>query len=115
MESRKTANLDVPRLALDRIDHFEGDSPWIPYHSRSSEAEYSHKPALLRDVMIGLAELTETIIAMQDLFFDKALDLSMSLDELLKEANWLHRRLESFLEGMAMIETPPVPQVIFLQ
>ncbi|KAL4797143.1 fungal-specific transcription factor domain-containing protein [Aspergillus venezuelensis] len=114
MESRKTANLDVPRLSLDRIDHFEGDTPWVPYHSRSSDAECSHKPALLRDVMIGLADLTEIIVAMQDLFFDKALDLSMSLDKMLKEANWLHRRLESFLEGMAMIETPPVPQVIFL-
>ncbi|KAL4948961.1 fungal-specific transcription factor domain-containing protein [Aspergillus filifer] len=114
MESRKTANLDVPRLSLDRIDDFEGDTPWIPYHSRSSDAEYSHKPALLRDVMIGLVELTETIVTMQDLFFDKALDLSMTLDEMLKEANWLHRRLKSFLEGMAMNETPPVPQVIFL-
>ncbi|KAL4944621.1 hypothetical protein BDV06DRAFT_81933 [Aspergillus oleicola] len=114
LESRKTVNLDVPRLALDRIDCFERDTPWIPYHSRSSDAEYSRKPALLHDVMTGLADLTETIVAMQDLFFDKALDFSMSLDEMLKEANWLHRRLESFLESMAMIETPPVPQVIFL-
>ncbi|KAL4912317.1 fungal-specific transcription factor domain-containing protein [Aspergillus aurantiobrunneus] len=101
MESHKTANL--------------GDMLWIPYHSRSSDVEFLKRPALLRDVMAGLADLTQTIVDMQDLFFDKALDLSMSIDEMWKEASWLHRRLKAFLEGMAIIETPPVPQVLFLR
>ncbi|KAL4927586.1 putative C6 transcription factor [Aspergillus undulatus] len=114
LDSRKTANLDAPRLSLDRIDHLEKVTHWMPYHSRSSDAEFYPKPALLRDVMVGLAELTEIIVAMQDLFFEKALDIRMSIDEMLKEASWLHKRLESFLECRAITETPPVPQLIFL-
>lgn len=115
MESRKSANLSVPKLSLDRIDHLEKDALWIPYHSRSSDVEFLKKPALLRDVMVGLVGLTETIMDIQNLFFDKALDLSMGIDELWKEASSLHRRLQVFLERMADIEAPPVPQVLFLQ
>ncbi|BCS18165.1 uncharacterized protein APUU_10993A [Aspergillus puulaauensis] len=115
MESRKTPNLGAPRLSLDRIDHLEKDALWIPYHSRSSDVEFLKKPAFLRDVMVGLVGLTETIIDIQNLFFDKALDLGMSIDELWEEASSLHRRLQVFLEGLVDIEAPPIPQVLFLQ
>ncbi|KAL5343971.1 fungal-specific transcription factor domain-containing protein [Aspergillus crustosus] len=114
MESRITANLGVPRLSLDMIDHPEKETNWIPYQIRSNEFTYIKKPALLRDVMAGLADLTKTVVEMQDLFFDKALDLEMSIHELCKEASLLHNRLRKFLDSMAIIETPPVPQILFL-
>ncbi|KAL4784036.1 hypothetical protein BJX76DRAFT_348164 [Aspergillus varians] len=114
MEFRKTANLEVPRLSLDRIDRLEGDTFWIPYHSRSSGVELLKKPALLRDVMTGLVSLAETILDIQDLFFSKALDLGMSIDKMWKEASLLHSRLQTFLKGIAITEGPPVPQVLFL-
>ncbi|KAL4818876.1 fungal-specific transcription factor domain-containing protein [Aspergillus spinulosporus] len=114
MDSRKSGNLAVPRLSFDRISRTEKDTVWIPYHSRSSDAELSRKPALLRDVMAGLVDLAGMIIDMQDLFFDKALDLNLSIKELWKEAERLHSRLQAFLDGMTVIETPPVPQILFL-
>ncbi|RDW90725.1 putative C6 transcription factor [Aspergillus mulundensis] len=114
LESRKSANLGVPRLSLDQIAHHERDMVWVPYHSRSSDVELLRKPALLRDVMIRLVDLTETVVEMQDLFFEKAFDLSMSIDEMCKEADGLHGRLQAFLDRVVITETPPVPQVLFL-
>ncbi|KAL4910473.1 hypothetical protein BDW74DRAFT_186448 [Aspergillus multicolor] len=114
LESRKSANLGVPRLSLDRIAHHEKDMVWVPYHSRSNAAELIRKPALLRDVMVRLVELTETVVEMQDLFFEKVLDLSMGIEQMCKEADRLHRRLQIFLDSAMITETPPVPQVLFL-
>ncbi|KAL5043834.1 hypothetical protein BDW71DRAFT_216100 [Aspergillus fruticulosus] len=115
MDSRKLGNLAVPRISLDQIAHIERDTDWIPYHSRSSDAAVLRKPALLRDVMAGLVDLAETILDMQDLFFDKALCLSLGIKEMWKEAERLHGRLQAFLDGMTIIEEPPVPQILFLQ
>ncbi|KAL4871886.1 hypothetical protein BDV12DRAFT_13054 [Aspergillus spectabilis] len=114
MESRKIANLEVPRWSLDMIDQLDRDTNWIPYQIRANEFTYLRKPALLRDVLAGLAELTETIVNMQDLFFNKAFEPHMSVHDVCKEASQLHKRLQAFLEGMAIIEQPPVPQVLFL-
>ncbi|KAL4979873.1 fungal-specific transcription factor domain-containing protein [Aspergillus desertorum] len=114
MDSRKPGNLAVPRISIDRVAHIEKDTVWIPYHSRSSDAELPRKPALLRDVMAGLVDLAEMILDMQDLFFDKALGLGLSIKEMWKEAERLHGRLQSFLDGRTIIGTPPVPQVLFL-
>ncbi|KAL6229398.1 hypothetical protein BDW75DRAFT_245763 [Aspergillus navahoensis] len=114
MDSRKSGNLAVPRISFDRIAHVERDWVWIPYHSRSSNAELPRKPALLRDVMAGLVDLAGTILDMQDLFFDKALDPSLSIKEMWKEAERLHRHLQAFLDSMTIFETPPVPHIMFL-
>ncbi|KAL4998010.1 fungal-specific transcription factor domain-containing protein [Aspergillus recurvatus] len=112
MDFRKSANLAVPRISLDRIAHVERDTVWIPYHSRSSDAELLRKPALLCDVMAGLVNLAEAILDMQDLFFDKALDLSLGIKEMWEEAKRLHERLQALLDGMTIIETPPGYHVI---
>jgi hypothetical protein len=97
------------------IDHLDRNTNWIPYQIRTNEFTYIRKPALLRHVMAGLAELTETTVMLQDLFFDKALEPDMSVQDVCKEANQLHSRLQAFLKRMAIIEQPPVPQVLFLQ
>ncbi|KAL4875765.1 fungal-specific transcription factor domain-containing protein [Aspergillus karnatakaensis] len=114
MESRKTANLEVPRLSLDMINKLERDTNWIPVQIRTNEFTYLKKPALLRNVMAGLVELTEIIVDMQSLFLVKAIDCDLSVHELCREASSLHDRLLAFLGDMAIIENPPVPQVLFL-
>ncbi|KAL3474848.1 hypothetical protein BJX99DRAFT_247911 [Aspergillus californicus] len=112
LESRKMANLGVPRLSLHEMEDLESDVLWIPYHPRLDYMGYSRKPALLRYVMAGLAGLTETIADIQDLFFEKALD--MSINDVWVEVNRLHTRLEGFHRDTAVIDEQPVPQLLFL-
>ncbi|KAL2834350.1 fungal-specific transcription factor domain-containing protein [Aspergillus cavernicola] len=112
MEYRKTANLGVPRLSLDEMDDLERDTFWIPYHPRSNYMGHPKKPALLPYVMAGLAGLTEFVLEIQNLFFDKALD--MSIHDVWAEADRLHSRLEAFLGDTAILEDQPVPQLLFL-
>jgi hypothetical protein len=110
MESRKTTTLGAPRLSLDIIDSREKGTLWIPYHPRSSDTEYPKKLAQLPYVMARLADLTETALDIQDLFFSKAYDIH----EIWVEASRLYKRLEAFLENTAIVEEQPVPHLLFL-
>lgn len=115
MELRRTANLEHPRMPLDEVAGHEREMLWIPYHSRSSDADLSQKPALLGDVMKGLVTLTEIIMDMQHLFFDKVLDLHLGIDDMWKATKELNRHINAFLDTMMNIEVPVVPHILFLQ
>ncbi|KAL4807130.1 hypothetical protein BDV18DRAFT_113111 [Aspergillus unguis] len=115
MELHRAPNLGIPRVPLERLAGHDRGMIWIPYHSRSSDVENFQKPALLEDVMAGMADVTQVILEMQDLLFDKALDQRLSIDDMWKEANRLNRRIETFLDSLAGLDIPLVPHVLFLQ
>ncbi|KAL4867975.1 hypothetical protein BDV12DRAFT_186259 [Aspergillus spectabilis] len=114
LEYRKPTNLELPRENLDKTDDLERDSLWIPY-PRLNHEEYPQKPARLLYVMTGLAHLARTMVDIQDLFFNKASD--MSVNDIRAEADRLHTRLERFLDSLPNVANPdsqPIPQVLFL-
>ncbi|KKK19120.1 hypothetical protein AOCH_002437 [Aspergillus ochraceoroseus] len=114
MDSQKTTNLEFPRSSLDPMNDREEDSIWTPYPQTNHE-HYARKPSLVGYAMVRLANLTETIVDIQNLLFDKALDISMN--EVWAKAIQLHARLEAFLESLpdtTVLGIPPVPHVLFL-
>ncbi|THC88647.1 hypothetical protein EYZ11_011904 [Aspergillus tanneri] len=96
-------------------EKFDVDVEWAPYPS-SNKTEYAKKPALLRSVMVQMTELIEIIVEIQDLLFDKSLDLG--IDDMWTAANKLYIRLGSWLERLPdflQVDEEQIPQVLFLQ
>ncbi|KAI9368826.1 fungal-specific transcription factor domain-containing protein [Aspergillus egyptiacus] len=112
LESRKLANLGAPRLSLNEMDDVGKGILWIPYHPRPNYVEYPKKPALLRYVLAKMAGLTEAVMEIQDLFFDKFLD--MNIHDIWVAADRLYTRLETFLENEVCLDDQPVPHLLFL-
>ncbi|KAA8650554.1 putative C6 transcription factor [Aspergillus tanneri] len=114
LELSKVANLERPRFRLFMREKFDVDVEWAPYPS-SNKTEYAKKPALLRSVMVQMTELIEIIVEIQDLLFDKSLDLG--IDDMWTAANKLYIRLGSWLERLPdflQVDEEQIPQVLFL-
>ncbi|KAF7586010.1 hypothetical protein BBP40_009716 [Aspergillus hancockii] len=115
--SRKTANLKPPIFKPLRGDRVNGAVSWIPY-PRSNHIEHEKKPGLLREIMVEMAKFTEIVVDLQDLIFDKALDLGIK--DLCIAASALYTRLETWLRDLPDPleidkEGPQVAQILGLR
>jgi hypothetical protein len=63
--------------------------------------------------MAGLAGLAETLVDIQNLFFEKAPD--MGIHQVWVEASLLYHRVEAFRKSLPDTADQPVPQMLFLQ
>ena len=66
--------------------------------------------------MIGMADLSEINVQIQDLLFLKAFD--MNADEMWEAAETLYTRLGMWSRGLPSVlspDKPQIPQVLFLQ
>ncbi|KAL2856617.1 fungal-specific transcription factor domain-containing protein [Aspergillus pseudoustus] len=114
MESRRISNLEIPRLPLREMNGTESDTKWIPYPVQDHR-DYPERPANLPYVMTKMVDLTEAVLDIQDLFFNKAFD--MSIDKVWEEVDSLYRRLKDFLQSLPdteIIDGQPIPQMLFL-
>ncbi|KAL3467043.1 fungal-specific transcription factor domain-containing protein [Aspergillus heterothallicus] len=114
MESRRVSNLEVPRLLLSEMDGAESDTKWAPYPVQDYR-DYPARAAELPYVMSKMADLTGTVLDIQNLFFHKTFD--MSIDKVWEEVDSLYRRLEGFIQSLPDTELKneePVPHILFL-
>ncbi|KAL2800285.1 fungal-specific transcription factor domain-containing protein [Aspergillus keveii] len=114
MESRRISNLELPRLMLSEMDGPQSDTTWVPYPVRDRE-DYPERLANLPYVLSKMVDLTETVLDIQSLFFDKA--FNMGIDKVWKEVDSLYSRLEEFLKSLPdteVIDGEPIPQMLFL-
>ncbi|KAI9934662.1 hypothetical protein MW887_000279 [Aspergillus wentii] len=115
MELQTIANLALPILKPFERESADRDIWWTPY-PRSNQVDYAKKPALFGYIMTEIAKLTEVIVDIQGLLFDKA--FYISIDGLWTMANELHHRLQLWLKSLSdvlNIDDQPLPQVIFLR
>lgn len=111
----KVADLDLPLSRPYTGYDLDDDIMWIPY-PRSNQIDYAKKPALLRYVMADLSGLTEIVVDIQNLLFDKA--RRMSIDDTWTAANQLYTKLQHWHENLPRIldiDSRPVPQVLLLR
>lgn len=111
----KVADLDLPLSRPYTGYDLDDDIMWIPY-PRSNQIDYARKPALLRYVMADLSDLTEIVVDIQNLLFDKA--RRMSIDDTWTAANQLYTKLQHWHENLPRIldiDSRPVPQVLLLR
>lgn len=90
------------------------DLMWVPY-PLTNQISYTEKPALFRDVMIERVQLTEILVDICSLLFDKAFD--MGIDDLWLAANGIYSRLQMRLEHLPgpLVEEQQVPQALFVR
>lgn len=109
------ANLARPRLKPFIRNKLDDEVAWAPY-PRSNQIEYDTKPALLASVMVHTTDLTEIIVDIQDLLYDKALNLGM--EDTWVAANKLYTRLGAWLERLPeafQIDEDQIPQILYIQ
>lgn len=110
------ANIEVPRLSLDKLDEIEQDTAWVPYCPRSNHIDLPREPAFLHHVMAGLADLAKTLVDIQNLFLVEAPD--MSIHQIWGKVSQLYDRVEGFQKiprDPVMIDDHAVPQMLYLQ
>lgn len=115
MEMSNVADLPLPRVRLYPTSHPDQNILWTPY-PRSNHLNYEQKPSLLHYTMIGMADLSEINVQIQDLLFLKAFD--MNADEMWEAAETLYTRLGMWSRGLPSVlspDKPQIPQVLFLQ
>ncbi|KAB8073485.1 hypothetical protein BDV29DRAFT_191736 [Aspergillus leporis] len=116
MVSHRTADLKPPIFKPLDKNSVDGTTLWVPY-PRSNHMEYAKKPALLREIMVQMADFAQLVVDLEDLIFDKALDISIS--DLCIAASALYTRLETWLrdlpDPLEIGEVPQVAQILGLQ
>ncbi|KAI9038443.1 putative C6 transcription factor [Aspergillus affinis] len=114
LESGKVANLARPRFKPFTRNKLDDEVAWVPY-PRSNQIDYDTKPALLASVMAHTTDLTEIVVDIQDLLYDKALDLRM--EDTWVAANNLYTRLGAWLEGLPdalQVDEEQIPQILYM-
>ncbi|PLN79707.1 fungal-specific transcription factor domain-domain-containing protein [Aspergillus taichungensis] len=114
MELSNVADLPLPRVRLYPTSHPDKNILWTPY-PHSNHIDYERKPSLLHYTMIGMADLSEINVQIQDLLFEKAFDLSV--DEMWEAAETLYTRLGMWSRGLPSVlssDEPQIPQIMFL-
>ncbi|KAK1148658.1 hypothetical protein N8T08_008543 [Aspergillus melleus] len=112
LESGKVANLARPRFKPFTKNKLDDDVAWVPY-PRSNQIVYDTKPALLATIMFHSTDLTEIVVDIQDLLYDKALDCRM--EDTWVTANNLYTRLGTWLEGLPetlQVDEEQIPQIL---
>ncbi|PWY73678.1 C6 transcription factor [Aspergillus heteromorphus CBS 117.55] len=112
LQNGKVAELKPPRYKPYLVSGIDDHILWTPY-PRFNQVDYVKKPAHLRFVATKMIELTEIVIDVQALLFDKGLD--MSIGELWMAAGGIYVRLKDCLGGLPDIldsEDEKVPQVL---
>ncbi|KAE8146034.1 hypothetical protein BDV25DRAFT_133262 [Aspergillus avenaceus] len=117
METQKMANLSPPIFERVKPRSIDDDVRWIPY-PRSNYIDYAKRPALLSETMSQMANLTEVIVEIQELLFEKAFD--MAIGEICISAGGLYSRLETWFRNLPdYLEIDKdglqIPQVLSLQ
>ncbi|KAF9885695.1 hypothetical protein FE257_012677 [Aspergillus nanangensis] len=114
MEFRSVPTTPLPRFNPFTEAKLHDDIMWAPYPI-SNSIEYCQKPALLRYVMAAMTSLTEIVIEIEDLVFDKA--FYINIDGLWMAARSLYSRLEKWLELLPDVlkrDDEQMPQTLFL-
>lgn len=112
---RQPPDLVLPDLKPYIINDLDDNIMWTPY-PRTNQISYVEKPALIRYVMIEHVHLTEILIDICSLLFDKAFD--MGIDDLWLAANRIYSRLQMCLErlsGALKVEDQQAPQALFVR
>ena len=115
LESGKAANLARPRFKPFTKNKLDDEVAWAPY-PRVNHVDHATKQALLASVMVHTTDLTEIVADIQDLLYDKALDLS--IEDIWIAANNLYTRLGSWLEGLPdafQVDEDQLPHILYIQ
>lgn len=68
---RSVADFRLPATKPFMRNDLEDGIMWTPY-PRSNRMDYARKPALLRYIMVEMVDLTEILVEIQDLLFNRA-------------------------------------------
>ncbi|KAJ5974241.1 hypothetical protein N7481_011451 [Penicillium waksmanii] len=113
MKLKKVATLSQPATKIDTGgDH---DFDWIPY-PRSNHITYTTKRAHLPEVRQGLAELTDIMLHIEKLRYDK--ELNSDFDLLMARAEVPYHQLQEWLvawPSTSQIGIEPVSQILILR
>lgn len=68
---QSVADFRLPATKPFMRNDLEDGIIWTPY-PRSNRIDYARKPALLRYIMLEMVDLTEILVEIQDLLFNRA-------------------------------------------
>ncbi|PYH99633.1 C6 transcription factor [Aspergillus ellipticus CBS 707.79] len=114
LQDGKVAELKRPRYKPYLVNGLDDHILWTPY-PRFNQVDYAKKPAHLRFVTTHMIGLSEIVADVQDLLFDKGLD--MGIGELWMAVGRMHVRLQAWLDSLPDIldnEDERAPQVLYL-
>lgn len=113
MKLGEDADLASPKYSMQQAGDCDVD--WTPY-PRSNQITYITKPAHLPQVRVGLADLTNIVMHVQELFCDER---SMgSFEALLAKAEDSYKRLQRWLADWpdgSQAGKEPTPQLLVLR
>jgi hypothetical protein len=113
MKLKKVATLSQPATRIDTNgDH---DLDWTPY-PRSNHITYPTKRAHLPEVRQGLAELTDIMLHIERLRYDK--ELSSNFNLLMAKAEVPYQQLQEWLAAWPstlQIRKEPISQILVLR
>lgn len=115
LEMGTTADLMLPIGRPYATDDLHDSIMWSPY-PRTNQISYAEKPALLRYMVNELANLTEIMVDIEDLLFDKVFDIGV--DGLWSAADGIYSRIRTcleFLPDALRIGDQPLPQALFVR
>lgn len=115
LEMGQTADLPNPATKPYPTEGLDDGIMWRPY-PHTNQISCVEQPALLRYVMKELANLTEIIVDMESLLFDKALD--MAPVDVWPAADRIYSRIQTSLECLPdglSIDDKPLPQALFVR
>lgn len=115
LEMGQTADFKLPVTRPFAKDGLDDGIMWSPY-PRTNQIRCVEQPALLSYVLIELANLTEIIVDMENLLFDKAFD--MAAPDLWSAALVIYSRIQTSLECLPdalSIDDNPLPQALFVR